>query len=375
MASPLSFTITATAGPARAGLLTTPHGTTPTPAFMPVGTHGTVKGMTPHDLRAVGATIVLANALHLELRPGAELVEGFGGLHRFMGWDGPILTDSGGYQVFSLKHRTRVSEDGVSLCSPLDGRWQALTPERMVRVQERLGVDLAMAFDECIEWPASRERVAASTARTTRWLHRAIAARRAPERTALLGIVQGGCYEDLRIAHAQELASFDMDAYAIGGLSVGEPKGEMFAMVGAATPHLPVDRVRYLMGVGKPIDIVGAVRRGVDLFDCVLPTRSARFGLLFTTSGRMNIKHARYRRDDRPLDNSCACYTCRHFSRAYLRHLFISNEILAPRLLTHHNLAHYQALMNRLREAIRTGPAALEALEREVAGWMDPIDD
>jgi queuine tRNA-ribosyltransferase len=375
MARPLQLTITHTAGSARTGQLRTPHGTTPTPAFMPVGTRGTVKGMTPHDLREVGATIVLTNALHLELRPGAEEVQERGGIHRFMGWDGPILSDSGGYQVFSLRHRTKVSEQGVKLCSPVDGSWQMLTPERMVKVQEDLGVDMAMAFDECIEWPADRDRVSRSTARTTRWLQRCIAAREAPERTALLGIVQGGFYEDLRIAHAQEIASLDLDAYAIGGLSVGEPKPEMFAMVGATTPHMPADRLRYLMGVGLPIDIVEAVTRGVDLFDCVLPTRSARFGLLFTTRGRVNIKHARYRRDDRPLDPSCTCYTCRHFSRAYLRHLFISKEVLAPRLLTHHNLALYQALMGRLRAAIRTGPAALESLHREVEGWMLPIDD
>jgi queuine tRNA-ribosyltransferase len=375
MSRPLQVTITHTAGAARTGRLRTPHGSTPLPAFMPVGTHGTVKGMTPHDLREVGATIILCNALHLELRPGAELVEELGGLHRFMGWSGPILTDSGGYQVHSLRHRTRVKEDGVQLCSPVDGAWQALTPERMVKVQERLGVDMAMAFDECIEWPADRDRVARSTERTTRWLKRCMAARTRPEHTGLLGIVQGGFYEDLRIAHAHEIVDLDLDAYAIGGLSVGEPKDQLLGMVAATTPHLPPDKLRYLMGVGFPIDIVEAVTRGVDLFDCVLPTRSARFGLLFTTAGRINIKHARYRRDDRPLDPSCTCYTCCHASRGYLRHLFLSKEILAPRLLTHHNLALYQSLMGRLRKAIETGPAALESLRREVAGWMEPLAD
>ena len=371
----LSFQVQATCGPARSGRLMTPHGPVRTPAFMPVGTYGTVKGMTPEDLRGLGTDIVLANAYHLWVRPGHRQIEELGGLHTFMGWDGPILTDSGGYQVFSMRDVNKVTELGVRFRAPLDGLHRMLTPEICVEIQEALGVDLAMAFDECIEWPAERDRVARSTERTTRWLHRCLAARRRPERTALLGIVQGGLYPDLRVAHAQELAALDMDAYAIGGLSVGEPRDELLGMVETTIPHLPVGRIRYLMGVGFPLDIVDAVTRGVDLFDCVLPTRSARFGQVFTVLGRMNIKHARLRDDRRPLDPACACYTCRSFSRAYLRHLFLSNEILAPRLLTLHNLTFYQRLMARLQDAIPAGPAALDDLRVEAQSWMERNED
>src|SRR3982751_1330049 len=249
---------------------------------MPVGTAGTVKGLAPEEVRAAGAQMVLANAFHLWVRPGHELVRDLGGLHAFMGWSGPILTDSGGYQVFSLKAEAKVSEEGVTFRTPFDGQYRTLTPEGSLAIQEALGVDVAMAFDECLEWPATRERTIESTARTTRWLLRGLAARKEPRRTAVFGIVQGGFHDDLRIAHARELRALELDGYAIGGLSVGEPPDELFRMVALTTPELPPDRIRYLMGVGYPHDLVEAVSRGVDLFDCVLPTRSARFGTLFT---------------------------------------------------------------------------------------------
>ena len=375
MSSPLSYTLRATVGQARSGILSTPHGEVPTPAFMPVGTYGTVKGLIPEELRDCGASIVLSNALHLWVRPGDELIRELGGLHRFMNWDGPILTDSGGYQIFSLKEFSIVSEEGVKFRAPVDGQYRMLTPERCVQIQENLGVDLAMAFDECIEWPADRARVLASTQRTTRWLKRCIAARTQPDRTALLGIVQGGFYADLRKAHADEIVALDLDAYAIGGLSVGEPQDQMLAMVEETTPHLPATKVRYLMGVGYPVDIAEAVSRGIDLFDCVIPTRSGRFGQVFTHEGRLTIKHARYREDSRPLDPECPCYTCRSFSRAYLRHLFQANEILAPRLLSLHNIAFYQRLMARLRAAIEQGPDALSEVRALALRWSAAIPE
>lgn len=376
MTSPIQLEITATAGRARTGVLHTRRGTVRTPAFAPVGTYATIKGMVPQEVASLGADMVLANAMHLSVRPGVDLIEEMGGLHTFMGWDRPILTDSGGYQVFSLKEFCKVSEKGVKYRAPLDGNWRVLTPESSTRAQEQLGVDIAMAFDECIEWPASRDRVAKSTARTTRWLKRCIDARQAPEKTALLGIVQGGFYDDLRVAHAQELAELDLDAVAVGGLSVGEPLPQMLGVLDVTVPHLPPGRLRYLMGVGLPLDIVEAVSRGVDLFDCVLPTRTARFGQLFTSEGRLNIKNARFARDRRPLDPACPCYTCQSFSRGYLRHLFLSNEILAPRLFTLHNLTFYQRLMARLRAAIalggQEGESAVAALRAEATGWKEP---
>ena len=365
----------AVAGAARRGRLHLPHGVVDTPAFMPVGTQGTVKGLTPVDLETAGAQIVLANTYHLWVRPGHERIRALGGLHRMMDWERPILTDSGGFQVFSLKDLRKVSEEGVRFRSPVDGQWRNLTPEVAVEVQEAFGVDVAMAFDECIEWPADRERVTRSTERTTRWLRRCEAARTQRDRTALFGIVQGGVYEDLRVAHAQELASMDLDGYAVGGLSVGEPREVMFEVAAYTAPHLPADRVRYLMGVGYPLDLVDGVLAGIDLFDCVIPTRSARFGTAFTHAGRVTIKHARYRDDPRPLDPSCACYTCARFSRAYLRHLFTANELLSPRLLTLHNVTMYQRLMARIRTAVEQGTAALAELRAEVVRWMAPHDD
>ena len=371
----LTFKLDKTDGRARRGRVTTPHGSFETPAFMPVGTRATVKGLMPRDLDATGAEICLANTYHLWVRPGHKQIAELGGLHRFMNWDGPILTDSGGFQIFSLKKFCKVSEEGCRFRSPLDGEWRFLSPELAIEIQETLGVDVAMVLDECIEWPADRERVQRSTQRTTRWLKRCIAARQAPSETAVFGIVQGGFYEDLRVEHAQEIRELQLDGFAIGGLSVGEPKEELLRMVEVAAPHLPRDKPRYLMGVGYPWDIVEAVSRGVDLFDCVLPTRSARFGGLFTSVGRINIKHARYKDDSNPLDPACTCYTCRSFSRAYLRHLFISGEALAPRLLTLHNLTFYQNLMKRLQEAIASGPESLESLRKEAWGWERRFGD
>lgn len=372
---PARYTLLANAGAARRGRLELTHGTVETPAFMPVGTQGTVKGLSPEDLHTAGVQMVLANTYHLWVRPGHRLIEKLGGLHRFMGWDGPILTDSGGFQVYSLADLRTITEEGVKFRSPVDGQWRLLTPEIAVEIQEALGVDIAMAFDECPEWPATHERVASSMARTTRWLERCLAARAHPDRTALFGIVQGGTWADLRQEHADTLAAMNLDGYAIGGLSVGEPRGEMFTTAAQVAPRLPTDRVRYLMGVGYPIDLVDGVLCGVDLFDCVIPTRSARFGLAFTRLGKLTIKNARYREDPLPLDPECACYTCARFSRAYLRHLYTANEILAPRLLTLHNVTFYQALMARIRATVVEGEAAMAALRDEVAGWMAPLAD
>ncbi len=375
MSEVLQFTETHRAGAARRGVLKTPHGDVQTPAFMPVGTKGTVKGLIPAELKEAGVDILLCNAYHLWVRPGHERIGQLGGLHRFMNWDGPILTDSGGYQVFSLKDVTKVTEKGVRFRSPLDGQYRTLTPELCVEIQETLGVDMAMAFDECIEWPADRERVIRSTQRTTRWLKRCMESRKRLDKTALLGIVQGGFYPDLRVEHAQEIVSLDLDAYAVGGLSVGEPVDELMGMVEVTVPHLPTDKIRYLMGVGYPVNLVDAVMRGIDLFDCVIPTRSGRFGYAFTSQGKLSIKHSRFADDEKPLDPSCTCYTCRSFSRAYLRHLFQSNEILAPRLLSLHNVSFYQSLMSKIRDAIAQGPAALEALRKKALVWTEPMQE
>ncbi len=371
----VTFTEGVRTGQARTGLLTTQHGEVQTPAFMPVGTKGTVKALTPVDLREAQVEILLCNAYHLWVRPGHERVGALGGLHKMMAWDGPILTDSGGFQVFSLKEFRKITEEGVRFRSPVDGQYRFMSPETCVEIQETLGVDMAMALDECIEWPASREHVAASTARTTRWLQRCLDARKRPEHTALLGIVQGGFYPDMRIAHAQELVEMDLDAYAVGGLSVGEPTEELLGMVETVVPHLPKDKLHYLMGVGYPSDIVEAVIRGIDLFDCVIPTRSGRFGYAFTSVGRLAIKHARFSDDSEPLDPACTCYTCRSFSRAYLRHLFQSKEILALRLISLHNVVFYQSLMSQIRDAIREGAEALETLRKKAEIWTAPMPE
>lgn len=362
-----SFELEATLGPARAGTLRLPHGDVPTPCFMPVGTRGAVRALTAGQVRATGARMVLANTYHLWERPGHERVRALGGLHRFMDWDGPILTDSGGFQVFSMRDVARVDEAGVRFRSPLDGQVRHLTPEVAIEVQEALGVDVAMALDECIEFPATRERVASSTERTTRWLRRCLDARRAPERTAVFGIVQGGTYADLRAAHADELTAMDLDGYAIGGLSVGEGTEALVEMAAVSAARLPAAKVRYLMGVGYPRDLVAAVAVGVDLFDCVLPTRSARHGQVFTSVGRLNLRNARHRDEDLPLDPACDCETCARVSRAYLHHLHRVGENVADTHLTAHNLRYYQRLMARLRDAIRAGDAAAFASLRDEA--------
>lgn len=372
MATPCcSYELKHSHGAARAGLIHLPHGTVQTPAFMPVGTKGAVRALTATQVGDTGAQMVLSNTYHLWERPGHERVARLGGLHKMMGWDRPILTDSGGYQVFSLKKHVKLNEEGVRFTSQVDGTKRFLTPEVAIEIQETLGVDVAMVLDECIEWPASRERVARSTERTTRWLHRALAARTRPEHTAVFGIVQGGTYEDLRAAHAQELTELDLDGYAIGGLSVGEGHEYLVAMAELSARHLPAHKVRYLMGVGYPRDIVAAVRRGVDLFDCVIPTRSARHAQVFTSRGKLNLKNAEHRDSDLPLDPACSCATCQTASAGYLHHLVKVNEGLADTLLTLHNLTYYQHLMSRLRAAIiAQDDAALDALELEatVAG-------
>ena len=372
---PIEITIAAKTGSARTGTMQLTHGEIPFPAFMPVGTYGTVKGMMPRDIKEIGASLILSNAYHLWVRPGHKLIERMGGLHQFMGWDGAILTDSGGYQVFSLNEFTKITEDGVRFRAPLDGQYRTMTPEVCIEIQESLGVDIAMAFDECIEWPASRDRVAQSTARTTRWLKRCDNARKKRTTTALFGIVQGGMYEDMRVSHAQEISELDLDGYAVGGLSVGEPTEKLLETVSWTTPHLPEHKIRYLMGVGYPWDIIEAVMRGIDIFDCVIPTRNARNGKLFTSVGIVNIKNAKYAEDERGLDPNCTCMTCQNHSRSYLRHLFVAKEILGAQLMTRHNLHFYQHLMSRIRMAIKEGEESLESLRQEVLSWNRPNAD
>ncbi len=384
--------MTGTDGRARLGEMATPHGPVQTPAFMPVGTQGAVKAMLPRDLIEVGAEIILANTYHLYLRPGDERIARHGGLHRFIGWDRPILTDSGGYQAFSLGERRTIDERGITFQSHLDGSEHLLTPEKATDIQANLGSDIAMVLDECLGYPATRDEAAASMERTLRWEARcrrrflelrersgqraADHGRPSGQRTtsgddplpaascqlpavqvtnpgqAQFGIVQGGTHIDIRVASAQATVELGFEAYAVGGLSVGEPPSLMYETIGETTPFLPEDRPRYLMGTGTPVDLVEAVALGVDLFDCVMPTRNARNGQLFTSDGRLNIKNARYSDDPGPADPRCGCYTCRHFSRAYLRHLFVAGEIAAATLNTLHNLTFYLDTMKRIREAI-----------------------
>jgi queuine tRNA-ribosyltransferase len=340
---------------ARLGRIHTPHGIVDTPAFMPVGTLGTVKSMLPEEVHATGAQVILGNAFHLMLRPGHELVKRLGGLHAFSQWPHTLLTDSGGFQVFSLDAFRKVTEHGVEFQSPYDGSPHLLTPEKSLEVQEALGTDIAMAFDECPPASANRAEVARAMDRTTRWLDRCVAHRAHPERTSLFGIVQGGVFSDLRRAHAETIAERNLDGYAIGGVAVGETKENIWSVTRETTPLLPDDRPRYLMGVGLPEDIIEAVSAGIDMFDCVTPTRNARNGRLFTLGGFMNLRNAVHREDPRPIDEACLCPTCRQFSRAYLRHLFASKELLVHRLTTMHNLWFLQDLMRRLRGAIREG--------------------
>ncbi len=345
------------AGCARLGRLTTAHGDVDTPAFMPVGSVGTVKGVEPGDLQALGFGMILCNAYHLYLRPGHELVAELGGLHRFMSWPGAVLTDSGGFQIFSLAKMCRVTDDGVTFQSHLDGSSHHITPERAVEIQEGLGADVAMVLDHCVALPSSRDAVEEALRRTMLWARRSLAARRRAGQ-GLFGIVQGGPHADLRARAAAELVRLGFDGYAVGGLSVGEEKAVMHAMLEATVPDLPQDRPRYLMGVGMPEDLVEGVARGIDLFDCVIPTRHGRTGWLFTSSGRVVIKQAQYARDERPLDPVCACTVCARYSRAYLHHLFMAKEMLGARLNTLHNLHHFAVLMQRIRSAIGQGQFA-----------------
>lgn len=350
----ISYTVTKTDPHCRArlGLLSTPHGTMETPVFMPVGTQATVKTMTPEEVRAAGGRIILSNTYHLYLRPGHELIREAGGLHRFMHWDGPILTDSGGFQVFSLGPLRRVSEEGVTFRSHIDGSEHFFSPEKAMEVQMALGSDIAMAFDECAPYPCSREYAQEALARTTRWAGRCLESHRREDQ-AVFGIVQGSVYPDLRRNSAEELVSLGFPGYAIGGLSVGEPKDLMYEMLDHTVPFLPVDKPVYLMGVGSPDCLVEGVARGVDMFDCVLPTRIARNGTVLTRRGKLVVRNAEYARDFTPLDPDCGCYACRNYTRAYIRHLVKANEVLGIRLTTIHNLHFVLNLMKEIREAIR----------------------
>ena len=336
---------------ARLGVMTTPHGEVKTPIFMPVGTQATVKTMTPDDLRAVGAEIILSNTYHLYLRPGHELIRSLGGLHRFMAWERPILTDSGGYQVFSHSQLRKITEEGVRFQSHLDGSYHFLTPESATGIQEALGADIIMCFDECAPYPSTYDYVKGSTEMTVRWAERCKAAKKREDQT-LFGIVQGGMHRELREWCADKLTGIGFDGYAIGGLSVGETKPLMYEVAGCTAAVLPADKPRYLMGVGTPEDLVECVMLGVDMFDCVMPTRNARTGTLFTSFGKLNIKNAKYSDDDRPIDPECGCYACRNFTRAYIRHLYHAGEILAMRLNTLHNLSYYLGLIGDIRKAI-----------------------
>lgn len=338
---------------ARLGKLKTPHGEIETPIFMPVGTRATVKTMTPEEVKDLGAQIILGNTYHLHLRPGEDLVEEAGGLHKFMNWKGPILTDSGGFQVFSLGDRRKITEEGVEFRSHIDGSKKFISPEKSMEIQNKLGSDIMMCFDECAPYPADHDYVKKSMEMTTRWAKRCKDAHKNTENQALFGIVQGGMYKDLREISAKALVELDFPGYAVGGLSVGEPKELMNDVLEFTEPFLPKDKPRYLMGVGSPDYLFDAVIRGIDMADCVLPTRIARNGTAMTSSGKLVVKNAKYKRDFTPLDHECDCYTCRNYSRAYLRHLFNVDEILGPRLLTIHNLYFLIKLMENIREAIK----------------------
>ena len=350
----MQFTLFNSDKSARRGQLSFERGTVQTPAFMPVGTYGTVKAMTPEELTTLGAEIILGNTFHLMLRPGTEVIKKHGDLHDFMNWQGPILTDSGGFQVFSLAKMRKITEQGVVFQSPVDGSKIDLTPELSMQVQRDLGSDIVMIFDECTPYPATEEEARASMELSLRWAERSKQAH-ADNPSALFGIVQGGMYPELREISASGLTALGFDGFAIGGLSVGEPEDERNHILDHTVPHLPQQQPRYLMGVGKPEDIVEAVRRGVDMFDCVIPTRNARTGFLYTREGILRIRNSRYRDDTRPVDAHCGCYTCRHYSRSYLRHLDKCGEILGSRLNTIHNLHYYQDLMRDIREAIEVG--------------------
>ncbi len=362
----LSFELLAGDGAARRGRLSTAHGTVETPTFMPVGTAGTVKAMMPQSVAETGAQIVLGNTYHLMLRPGAERVAALGGLHRFMNWPGPILTDSGGFQVMSLKDLRKLDDDGVTFRSPIDGAKHRLTPERSIEIQELLDADITMSFDECTSFPATEDEAAFSMRLSMKWAARGRKAFTERPGYGLFGIVQGSTFLDLRAESVKALVDIGFDGYAVGGLAVGEGQAEMFRVLEGTVPLLPAERPRYLMGVGRPSDIVGAVRRGIDMFDCVMPTRAGRTAQAFTRRGELNLRNARHRDDPRPIDERCGCPACRHHSRAYLHHLIRAEEILAAMLLTWHNLHYYQDIMRGLRGAIETG-----SLDAWIAGFED----
>lgn len=337
---------------ARRGRVTTPHGVIETPVFMPVGTAATVKAMRPEEIKEMGAEIILSNTYHLYLRPGHEVVKAAGGLHRFMNWDKPILTDSGGFQVFSLGAMRKIREEGVEFRSHIDGSKHMLSPEKSMEIQNALGSDIIMAFDECAPYPADRKYVKDSLERTTRWLKRCKEYHKNTEQQSLFGIMQGGMYKDLRRESAEQIVDFDLPGYAIGGLSVGEPKEIMYDIMDDCVDYLPKEKARYLMGVGSPDCLFEGVERGIDMFDCVLPTRIARHGMAMTSQGRVNIKNAKHERDFTPLDPNCDCYTCRNYSKAYLRHLFKADEILSSMLMTNHNLHFLVNTMKNIRKSI-----------------------
>ena len=365
-------------GKARRGVFTCAHGVVQTPVFMNVGTQGVIKGaVSAHDLKEIGCQVELSNTYHLHLRPGDEVVRQMGGLHRFMDWDGPVLTDSEGCQVFSLSGLRKITEEGVTFASHIDGRRIFMGPEESMRIQSNLGSDIAMAFDECIENPSPYEYVKASCERTTRWLERCIAEHDRLNSLSdvvncqqqLFGINQGGTYADLRVRHMMEISKLNCDGYAIGGLAVGEPTQVMYDIIDAVEPHMPVDKPRYLMGVGTPSNIIEGVARGVDFFDCVMPARNARHGKLYTWNGTINIKNEKYKLDGRPIDSTCSCPACRTFSRAYLRHLLTAGEMLAMRLSVLHNLYFYNRLMACIRSSLDTG--TFEAFRAQYSGLLD----
>jgi len=370
----MTFACEASDGEARQGRLRFPRGEVETPAFMPVGTYGTVKGMTPQDIAASGAQIVLGNTFHLMLRPGTEVIAAHGDLHDFMGWPGPILTDSGGFQVFSLGAMRKITEDGVSFRSPVDGSPVFLDPETSIQVQQKLGADVVMVFDECTPYPADEPTARQSMELSMRWATRSKVAH-GTSPAALFGIVQGGMHESLRRESLRALVDIGFDGYAIGGLSVGEPKADRLRVLDTVAPAMPADRPRYLMGVGKPLDIIEAVQRGIDMFDCVMPTRNARNGHLFTSTGVVKIRNARHRSDTGPLDSTCDCYTCTHFSRAYLHHLDKCREMLGAQLNTIHNLRFYQNLMAAIRAAIAERRLDQLAAQLQVADRATVVDD
>ena len=356
MEKPIKYTLEAKDGNARAGVIETPHGKIETPVFMPVGTQATVKAMTKEELETIQSQIILGNTYHLYLRPGDKLVNDFGGLHKFMNWDKPILTDSGGFQVFSLGELRKIKEEGVHFRSHLDGSKHFLSPEKSIEIQNNLGSDIMMVLDECPPGMSSREYLIPSIERTTRWAKRCVDANRNKDRQGLFAIVQGGIYEDLRDKSFEELSQYDDDfsGYAVGGLAVGEPREDMYRILHYSTPKLPENKPRYLMGVGEPLDMLEAVESGIDMMDCVHPTRIGRHGTVFTKYGRLVIKNQSYYRDDRPLDE-CDCYVCKNYTRAYIRHLFKAEEILGQRLATYHNLHFLIKLMDNARKAIKEG--------------------